>query len=389
MSKAFETFAKFEENGEKALQVMRKKAFTPSAQKSLRTWGITEVAKMVGRTDQSIRDAEKENKIPTPAIDAKTQRRIYTLEHINIIRDYFGTRPRKADDLDPCIIAMINFKGGVWKTSQAVELSNYLALQGYRVLLIDNDSQGSATQAFGYIPDSEIETNETLLPCFYEIPGASLKTQIRKTYWAGLDLIPANLSLYDAEFFLPIEQTNQKNEGKNFVVYDKISKHIPEIRDLYDFVIIDCPPSMGMISMNSLYAANALLIPTPPSMLDFSSTVQFFSMARSVIEKLPEKNYGFIRLLITKYEKAENSQILTTIIRQLYGDHVLLSMIPVSEAVKKASTEMRTIYEIDKYSGSQKTLERIREAADEFGAEIEALAKKSWNSEAEKGTQNG
>lgn len=379
MSKAHNTFASFEENGEKALKVMRKKAFTPENKKTLRTWGIFDTSKLVGKTDQSIRIAERDKKVPLPKIDPKTNRRTYTLEHINLLRDYFSTRPRKPDGKDPCILASINFKGGVWKTTECVDTSLYLALSGYRVCLIDLDSQGSATQTFGYIPDNEIEADETLLPCFYEVEGKTLKTQIRSTHWSGLDLIPANLALYDAEFYLPIKQTQEKQAGNEFVFYDKIQKHLNEIKDDYDFIVLDCPPSMGMISTNALYAANSLLIPTPPSMLDFSSTVQFFSMVKSVLERLPEKDYNFIRLLITKYEKTDNTQILTTIIRQLYGDHVLLAQVPVSEAVKKASTDMRSIYEIEKYSGSKKTLDRIREISDELGAEIVKLARRAWD----------
>lgn len=380
MSKSYNTFRLFEENGEKALTAIRKKAFTPTAEKTLRTWGSIEAAKMIGRTPQSIRDAEKEGRIPPAPIDPITNRKIYSLEHINTLRDHFGTRPKKPENTDPCIIAMVNFKGGVWKTTESIDLSHYLALQGYRVLLIDCDSQGSTTQSFGYIPDSEIEIQDTLIPCFEEEENRTLITQARKTYWPGLDLIPANLALYQAEFIIPIKKTEHDLARKSFLIYNKISAHIPLLKDKYDFVIIDCPPSMGIISTNAIYAANALIIPSPPSMLDFSSTVQFFAMVKNVIEKLPEKDYKFIRLLITKFEKSDNAQMLASLIRQLFGDHVLLSMIPVSEAVKKASTEMRSIYEVEKYAGSKKTLDRIRQVADELGSEIEMLAKKSWGS---------
>ena len=379
MSKAYKTFAHFEENGEKALKLLRKKAFTPSEKKVLRTWGIVDAAKMIQRTPQAIREAEKDKKIPLPPIDENTNRKVYSLSHINKLREYFKTKPKKPEGKFPCILAVINFKGGVWKTSESVDLSQYLALQGYKVLLIDCDSQGSTTQAFGYIPDSEIDQNNTLLPYFLEENQADIASIILKTHWDGLDIIPANLTLYEAEFYIPIYKTEADMKGIHYTIYDKISNALSsDIKQKYDFIIMDCPPSMGIISTNAIFAANSILIPTPPSMFDFSSTVQFFSMVKSIIEKLPEKDFHFIRLLITKHEKTENAMKLVALIRQLFGDHVLLSMIPYSEAVKKGATEMRSIYELDKYAGSKKTLDRIKMVIDEFGSEIVYLAEKAW-----------
>ena len=109
-----------------------------------------------------------------------------------------------------------------------------------------------------------------------------------------------------------------------------------------------------MLSINALYAANALLIPIPPSMLDFSSTVQFFGMLNDVVNTLGDIKYNFVKLLITKYERSDNAKMLVDIIRQLYGHYVQLSVAPNSEAVKKAGTELRSIYEIEKICGVKK-----------------------------------
>lgn len=390
MSKAFDTFSAFEENAEKALEAIRRNAFNPAAQKTLRTWGIVDAAKMIDRTPQLLRDAEKEGRIPSPTLDPDTGRKIYTLEDINKLRDYFGTRPKKPSGANPCILAVANFKGGVWKSTEANDLALNLAFSGYRVLLIDGDSQGSLTQSAGYIPDSDIDQDETLLPCMIETENATLATQKRPTYCPGLDIIPANLMLYQSEFFVPITKTLADRENKDYLIYDKISNAITkEIEEYYDFIIIDCPPSMGIISTNALYAANALLIPLPPSMYDFSSTKQFFTMVKTVLNSIPEKEYDFIRMLITKYDRSDNSNMHVTLFRQLFGDHVLQSMIPASEAAKKASAEMRSIYEIEKYSGSHKTLERIKEATDEFADEIKNLAIKAWQKQITGGNNNG
>jgi chromosome partitioning protein len=377
MSQASNIFEKFELNGSKALEIFRRRAFNPDTQKSLRTWGINDASLLVGRSRKTIFDLEKENKLPSAEIDAESGRRVYTLKHINFLRNYFGTKPSKPSGSDPAVIAVTNFKGGVWKTTTAINAAHYFALKGYKVLFIDADSQGSGTQCFGYIPDNDIDDDSTLLPYLLgEI--TTLKPAIRSTYWDGLDLIPANLALYNAEFELPVKNTLAQAEGKSFYFYDILRQGIESIKENYDIIIIDCPPSMGMISINSIYAATSLLIPIPPSMLDFSSTIQFFGMLKDVLMRLPEKEYAFIRLLITKYETTPKTKELVDSIRQLYGTYVKLSTMPNSEAIKKIGMDMLSIYEADKYAGNKKTLDRVRHAADEVNNELEDLIKRSW-----------
>lgn len=377
MSQASTIFEKFELNGSKALDVFRKRAFDPDNQKLLRTWGINDASEMIGRSRKTIFDLEKENKLPAAEVDENSGRRIYSLKHINLLRSYFGTKPTKPSGSDPAVIAVTNFKGGVWKTTTAINAAHYFALKGYRVLFIDADSQGSGTQCFGYIPDSDIEDDHTLLP-FLLGETDTLKSAIRSTHWDGLDLLPANLALYNAEFELPVKNTKSQAEGKPFYFYDLLRQGIESIKENYDIILIDCPPSMGMISINSIYAATSLLIPIPPSMLDFSSTIQFFGMLKDVLMRLPEKEYAFIRLLITKNENTEKTKELVAAIRQLYGTYVQLAMMPNSEAIKKIGMDLLSIYEVEKYAGNKKTLDRVRQAADEVNNELEDLIKKSW-----------
>ena len=141
---------------------------------------------------------------------------------------------------------------------------------------------------------------------------------------------------------------------------------------------MDCPPSMGMISINAIYAANGIIIPTPSSMLDFTSTVQFFSMLDETFSKLPEKKLSFIKLMITKHDGRQSSNALLNIIRQLYGNYVMLNIMYSSEVIKKASANMQTIYEIDKYDGSKKTLERAMQYANQLHEELENEIQRSW-----------
>ena len=113
-------------------------------------------------------------------------------------------------------MAVANFKGGAAKTTHSVHLAQYLALHGYRVLLIDLDSQASATSLFGHTPDDDFDRLDTLYRLFTADDTQridSLVSLIKPTYWDGLDLIPANLGLYSTEFELPVRQLRQKGCG--------------------------------------------------------------------------------------------------------------------------------------------------------------------------------
>ena len=382
MSKAKDIFNIFEKNGMKALDIARARSYTPNAEKTLRTWGVNEVSDLIGRSRQSLLDAEKSQKIPAAKTITQSGRRYYTLEDINIVRDYFHGIPKRQKGVDGVSVTIANFKGGVAKTTTSVHFAQYMALNGYKTLFIDCDSQASGTQYFGLQPDTEVEDNKTLLPYLLGDTD-TLAHSITKTHWINLDIIPANLSLYSAEFELPIRNINSSHsnvDGK-FNFYEILSKGLAELKKEYDVIVLDCPPSMGMISINAIYAGDALVVPVPASMLDFSSTVQFFSMMKDVLSRLPSKEFSFIRLLVTKYEKTDISQEIFDTIRTLYSEFVLPTVMLQSEAIKKSDSEMKTIYETHKYKGAKKTFDRIKYALDEVNSEIEMLVNKVWKAQ--------
>lgn len=379
---AAQTFKKMAEKGVDAFKMLRDIATGPNKTKQLRDWGITEAAAMIGKTPQLLRELEKEGRIPEARRAAKgnSTERVYSLREINILREYFGTRPRKPQGADPAILCVSNFKGGAGKTETAVSLAQSYAMKGYRVLMVDLDSQGSATYKFGYVPDEDITQEETALSTLLgETPSNEMQNLIRHTYWDGIDLLPANLSLYNAELILPMQfadYANNPNHENPF--YNRLNEGLKEVYDQYDVMVIDCPPSVGMITINALFASNALIIPMPPVLVDFSSTIQFFKMLSEVMERLPEKKYNFIRVLLTKYNGRNAAEQLKALLNAFYNEFTMFNHMIESEAVAKAASNMETLHETCRFANDKKTYERAIQHANKVNDEVEMLFKTVW-----------
>lgn len=372
--------------GDMVLQALKKQSFAPDSEKRLdRRFNQAQAAKMIDVTPQGLRKAEIEGRLPDPNKDQDSNRKFYTLEQINQARDYFKTRPGRRKG-DPTLVqAVINFKGGVFKTTIALHEAQFLALKGYRVLLIDADSQASSTRFFVFNPDDSRKKMNTIGD-FLTGEINSLEPAILKTCWDGLDLIPANLSLYNAELQLPFK-AGKGTISKQF--YNLLRDGIETVKDNYDIVLIDAPPSLGIISMNVIYAADALVIPVPPSYSDFTSTLQFFNMLREVVDAIGDREYSFIRLLLTKFDASEDSIAFAKIIRHVFGSDMLLQSVFSNTAeITRASQNLRTVYEQTDIK-VKKTYDRAITIIDRFCAELELLIKASWPSYTEQYVSEG
>lgn len=373
-------------NGEAVIQSIKDSSFAPDAIKKLdRVFSLTEAAKMIGVSTEGIRKAELAGKIKKTELDEKSKRRMFSLQEINECRDYFGTRPKRKDGDLATTIAFINFKGGVYKSTTSLHFAQYMALQGYRILFVDADSQATSTQFFGVTPDDQENELITIAP-FLEGETSSLQNCIIKTAWDGLDLIPANLELYGAEISIPIRATKGNLTS---VFYNLLREGLETVKDQYDVVVIDAPPSLGIISMNVVYAADGLVVPIPPLFADFSSTLQFFSMLREVAEHLGEREFNFIKLLISKYDGSEEAKSFVKVIRHVFGsDLVLNSVFSNTAAIPRASQDLRTIYEVTDIK-VKKTHVRATGIVDRVNRELELHVKHTWPSYARELAEEG
>lgn len=370
------------------LQQELKKVFnSPDSEKILtKRYKPAEVAELVGRSKTHINREEKNpnNDLSPPPLISSNRREGYTQEQIQKLRDYFGTNKTLSDEDEPMILSIQNFKGGVSKTTVAIHLAMHLSLQGYKVLLIDLDSQASTTHSLGKIPDFDIKEEETLYGFFHDaLEGENVNfgDYVQSTHWMNLDYIPSNLALYNSEYEIAAADMGAE---KFALLYSGIEQVI----DDYHIVIIDTPPALGMLSLNALYAATACIIPCPPRMLDFTSTMQFFKMLDNVMGVLGEDiSYKFLKILPTRKkartQKNENIDVMEDNVLELaykhFGEYMLESIFYETAALDWASGENKTLFEVDKPKGSPQTHRNALKNMKAVCKEIEKLICKTWS----------
>jgi len=347
-------------------------------------FSITRSAELVGRSAAAIREAEKDGRLPTIERTSTGRRIGYTLAEINKMRDVFGTRPWRTIGDPLAVIAVQNFKGGVGKSTVSTHLAQYLAIHGYRVCLIDCDSQGSSTALFGYVPDLDIDEESTLYPFIRNAEMTSLAYAVRETHWDGLFLVPSNLKLYSAEYELAA-RIARNGPG----LLNRLSEGIDSIADHFDVVILDPPPALGTISLSVMRAANALLVPVPPTVVDFTSTTSFLAMLVETMQTLEEGglpiNLSWMRLLATRADEQKSMQReLMALMRNVFGELMLRTTIKDSAEIDNASARLMSVYELDGPVTSRETYNRCLTYLNGVNAEVETLIRLTWTSQTEK-----
>lgn len=362
---------------------LRDRVYAPGSEKTLELrFNVRSAAEMIGRTEKSLRDAEADGRLPAPEKDPDTGRRTgYSLAEVNRMRAAFGTQPWRDADDPPAVIAVQNFKGGVGKSTLVTHLAQFFALRGYRVCVIDCDSQASTTAIFGLNPDVDVnEDEDTLYPFFRHGGPATLHYALRATYWPGVALIPSNLGLYDAEY----EFAARMARDKTFVL-DRLRAGVESIADQFDIVLLDPPPALGMLSLSVLRAANALLVPTPPNNIDFASTVHFLKMMASTLADISEvggaRAFDFVKVVATKMNDGKSAHVaIKRMMDAIFARDMLEAALKDSAEIDNATANLRTVYELTGPATRTDTHKRCRAYLDAVGREVELLVRKTWPS---------
>lgn len=377
------------EAGEKMIERLRRKAFLPESRKGLNVrTGIAEAAQLLGCSTNRIRMAEDDGRLPPPPAGENGRRLGYSIEDMLHMRDVLGASPARAPLDIPAMIAVQNFKGGVGKSTVTTHLAHYFAVHGYKVLVVDCDSQATTTTLFGFNPHFNITREETLYPYLSIDPTqADLLYAVKRTPWPNVDLIPSNLELFDVEYELAAAGA----DGQSVLAarFRKLKQGLMDLARNYDVVILDPPPALGTISLAVMQAANALLVPLAATTPDFCSTVQFLSMMDQVLDQLTgagiEVDYSFVRLICSKFDGNDPSHdMVRTIMEQTFGPALLPVPILESAEISHAALRMMTVYELEKPIGTARTHKRCRANLDEALGQIEQLVRAGWGRSTQK-----
>lgn len=212
------------------------------------------------------------------------------------------------------IIAFANQKGGVGKTTTCVNVATYMALMGKKVLILDIDPQGNATSAVGINKSKELKTIYDL------IDGASSYDEvIQPTIVDNLYIIPSTVDLAGAE--VELIQLPQR---------EKIVKRIlDEIKGSYDFILIDCPPSLGLITVNALTAADSVLIPIQCEFFALEGLTQLMNTIRLIKYRNLNPNLDIEGVVMTMKDKRYNlTQQVSNEIVKFFKQKVYITTIP-------------------------------------------------------------
>jgi len=348
----------------------------------------------------------------------------FTLDDVLRLKAHFaaqGARTRNYQPYRPAgqpakIVAVANFKGGVGKTSTAAHLAMSAALDGYKVLVVDLDSQGSMTSIFGGQVQDEWQTvfplaarhyarhmqrenqrradrNDPPLPLDDTLDSAlGVKTRdlIQATHWPNIDLIGAQLNLYWAEFQIPV----WRMQGRGWKLWDALGDIWAEdgVLEDYDVIFLDTPPALGYLTINGLAAADILLVPLGASFLEFDSTGRFFDMLHATFGSIEESEnmaaralgreglsfeWDAVRAVITRYDDTQQAE-LASLMQAYMGPVLCPHRQGFTALIGRAGGQVQGIYEADYRDFNRETYARGRETFDATYAMFKQLLIGAW-----------
>ncbi len=414
-------------------------ATDPHAHKVMRTFLPRDAAELVGVTAKYFNTVAAELELEVER-DDKNKYRAYSLSNINDVRKELARRnadspkavrydPQRREDDDLAVVAFVNFKGGSAKTTSSVHFAQYAALQGYRVLLLDLDPQGSASTMFGYEPvmvEADQSVNAALR---YEEP-ISLREVVQKTYFEGVDICLGGQWMAEWEQDTPRVMTDAKHYGPTaqqqlpklraerarggltearmdemeqeiaawehivsvgdsaLHYYMRLRQALNDVKDDYDIVVCDTQPALHFASQATIGAANHLVLTIQPEWLDIKSMHQYLSNLEVHLATLADHTDVIgqdalytdktMHYLLTRYE--QNDAAMASITQMMRGEleSVLEHPMPKTTVVSQAGLLNCTIYEGSGKDFNRETYKRGIEAMNNVNREIEEIVLKGW-----------
>ncbi|MEO9651793.1 MAG: AAA family ATPase [Roseobacter sp.] len=402
------------------------RGMNPDGTKTLRMFSTWEITKyLIPVAPAHFRRVLRQNtELPQGRSETEGGAKWFTFDEVLLLRAHFGAEGSKSKDYLPYrpkglpakIVAVANFKGGVGKTSTAAHLAMSAALDGYKVLVVDLDSQGSMTSILnGQVNDEwqtvfpmiarhyakylrsenqrRLDRGEAPLPLDDTLSEAleiNPEDLVRPTHWPNIDLIGAQLNLYWSEFQIPV----WRMAARGWKLWDALSEALEDgdLLERYDLVVLDTPPALGYLTINGLTAADILIVPTGASFVEFDSTGRFFDMLHSAFESIeegenmaaralgrPELRFEWdaVQTVITRYDGSQQAE-MAGLMQAYLGRQLSPYRQDFTALIGQAGETVNGIYEADYRDFNRDTYARGRATFDETYASLKRLLVGSW-----------
>ncbi len=241
------------------------------------------------------------------------------------------------------VVSIANQKGGVGKTTTSVNLSTILAKKGKKVLLLDTDPQGNASSGLGVDKEAEESIYDIL------VNDTEVQDVVKKTNIKNLWVCPSNINLAGAEVELVSFMSREY----------RLKEKLDLVKDQYDFIIIDCPPSLGLITLNAFTASDSVLIPVQCEYYALEGLGQLINTI-NLVKKHLNKNIEIEGALLTMYDVRTNlSNQVVKEVKKYFNDRVYKNVIPRNVKLSEAPSYGMPISEYDPKSKGAKSYEKV------------------------------
>ena len=407
---------------------IRQQTFSPENEKTLRRFSSWEVAELIFKVNQSTLRGRlaADPSLPQGQTEEDGRQHWYSLEEINELRRRLkinrkSLMPQRPAGKRAIRAAIANFKGGAGKSTVALHFAHAAALDGYRVLVVDFDPQATLSHSMGLNDVSEEytvwgvmardlirETERMNAATRGAESGAALPQRklpssitemglhdlritdfIKPTNWPTIDALPSCANAAFVEF-ASAQYRHLNPEWSFFAAVSRYLDSLPD--DAYDLILFDCPPAIGYQSMNAVFAADVLYIPSGPGYWEYDSTTSFIGQLSEALEDLERfggavpagtltlpKVFADVRFLLTRFESNnELHRAMQSAFGKVFGDRLAEHPIEMTRAVEQSGRFLSSIYETDYRDMTRETWRRARASFDQAYDEFKGHLITAW-----------
>ncbi|MFT6677083.1 MAG: cellulose biosynthesis protein BcsQ [Sulfitobacter sp.] len=421
--------AKLQAQSLKMQGFIRQQTFSPENEKTLRRFSSWEVAELIFKVNQSTLRGRlaADPSLPQGQTEEEGRQHWYSLEEINEMRRRLKVNrkslmPKRPAGKRAIRAAIANFKGGAGKSTVALHFAHAAALDGYRVLVVDFDPQATLSHSMGLNDVSEEFTvwgvmardliretermnaaargaesgaalPERKLPAAITDMGLSelrVTDFIKPTNWPTIDALPSCANAAFVEF-ASAQYRHLNPEWSFFAAVSRYLDSLPD--DAYDLILFDCPPAIGYQSMNAVFAADVLYIPSGPGYWEYDSTTSFIGQLAEALEDLERfggavpagtlplpKVFADVRFLLTRFESNNDlHRAMQQAFSKVFGDRLAQHPIEMTRAVEQSGRFLSSIYETDYRDMTRETWRRARASFDQAYEEFKGHLITAWD----------